>query len=327
MLSYVLLIIGCILAAGFYAGAETGAYRLNRIRLRHGARSGSRAARLLQGVVSDMEGFMCMTLAAHNTAVYGATALTTAVFATHFRTDLRAELASLLILSPLLLVVSEVLPKSIFQFASDRLMRWAGAPLWLTHKALWPVVKLLLGVVAFWRHLLGGRVPPARTVVTAQHLRFLLAEGAQEGVITPQQDLIVRNIMRMGSRPLRRVMIPRSQARMIPADASGEEALRLIEQYGHARLPVYEGSTENVVGVMRVLDYLTNGTRTPVRRLARQAVVLDADLRLDEAFRRLQEAGQMMGIVVDPRGRCLGIVTMADMVQDLLGTLGPTRTA
>jgi len=327
MSTYLLLILVCMLAAGFYAGAETGAYRLNRIRLRHRARSGSWTAALLERVVRDMEGFVCMTLAAHNVAVYGATAFTTALFAAQFRSELGAEVASLLALSPLLLVFCEVLPKSVFQLAADRLMNWAAVALWVTSLALWPVVRLLLGVVGFWRLVLGRRGAPVRSVVTAQHLRFLLAEGAQEGVITPQQDVMVRSIMRAANRPVRRIMIPRAQVQMIPAEARGEEALRLIQRAGRARLVVYQGSRENVVGVMRVLDYLEEGGGSPVRHFARQAVILDAGLGLDRALRRLQEAGQMMGIVVDRRGRCLGIVTIADLLQELLGSADSARAA
>ena len=107
-------------------------------------------------------------------------------------------------------------------------MRWSSPLLWLTNKVLWPVVTLLLGLVAFWRRLLGGRAEPRKTVVTAQYLGTLLSAGTQEGVITPQQDVIVRNILQLRGRPLREIMTPLSHVQMLPVDADPQEARREI---------------------------------------------------------------------------------------------------
>jgi len=317
----ILLIVLFTLIAGFFAGVESGAYRLNRIRLRQRIRAGSRAARLLQRTVADMEAFVCMTLAGTNGSVYAATMVCTALLRERFTTRLTAEFASMLILAPVLLIFAEILPKSLFQALPDFLMRWASPVLWTIRVALWPVSRLLVGIIVFWRWLLGGRTPARGPVVTSQYLSFFLAEGKQEGVITAQQDLMVRNIMQLGSRPVRRAMIPLARVRMISADASGAEALEQIAKHNQARLPVYEGARGNVIGILLVLDYLCNG-QEDVRKLIRPATFLHANLPLDDAFRTLQRAGQTMGMVVDARGRAVGIVTMGDLLQEILGTMG-----
>ena len=116
-------------------------------------------------------------------------------------------------------------------------------------------------------------------------------------------------------------MIPLARVRMVPHNAAAEEVRRLIAQHDHARLPVYEGGRSNVVGILLVLDYLCNGHGGDIREIVRPPTLLEANLPLDDAFRRLQQAGQTMGVVVDARNRAIGIVTMGDLLQEIFGTL------
>jgi CBS domain containing-hemolysin-like protein len=317
-----------IAVAAFYAAAETGAYRLNRIRLHGEAKRGRRTAKLTESVVADMERYVCTTLTAHNTAVYCGTvffaALVSQLIAHDFarQHDLMVELISTVTLAPVMLIIGEVIPKSVAQVLADPLMRWSSPLLWLTNKLLWPVVTLLLGLVAFWRRLLGGRAEPRKTVVTAQYLGSLLSAGTQEGIITPQQDVIVRNILQLRGRPVREIMTPMSHVQMVPVDADPQQARTEIARFTHARLPVFEGDRSNVVGSLRVLDYLCGDEGGDIRKLLHPPLLLNAETGVDEAFRRLQETAQSMAVVVGARDRAVGVITMDDLLQGVFSTLG-----
>jgi CBS domain containing-hemolysin-like protein len=313
-----------ILVAAFYAAAETGAYRLNRIRLHGDAKRGRRTAKLTESVVADMERYVCTTLTAHNTAVYCGTVFFTAPVARYLvrQHELVVELISTVTLAPAMLILGEVIPKSVAQVLADPLMRWSSPLLWLTNKALWPVVTLMLGLVAFWRRLLGGRAEPRKTVVTAQYLGTLLSAGTQEGLITPQQDMIVRNILQLRGRPVREIMTPLSHVQMLPVDADPQQARREIARFTHARLPVYEGDRSNVVGSLRVLDYLCGDEGGDIRKLLRPPLFLAAETGVDEAFRRLQETAQSMAVVAGAHDRAVGVITMDDLLQGVFSTLG-----
>jgi len=321
-----LLLIGLsILVAGFFAGVETGAYRLNRIRLRQGAESGAWSAILLHGLVGHMERFVCMTLTGTNIAVYAATVLCTSLLIPHFHNQLWAELAGTLMLAPVLLLAADVIPKSLFQVLSDPLMRWCSLPLWVADKLLYPVSALLLVMLSFWHRLLGGRADPHQTVVTAQFLSSQLAAGTQEGVITAQQDIVVRNIMQLGTHSVRRVMVPLERVSMLSLDAPREEVVRTMTENDHELYPVYEGGRDNIVGIVQVLDFVCEGSEAPLGNFANEPVFLKSDLTMDDAFRQLQGVGQTMGIVVDARGRGLGIVTVDDLLRELFSSLRPQR--
>ncbi len=325
MTGILLLIALSILLAGFFAGAETGAYRLNRIRLRQGAESGAWSAILLHGMVGHMERFVCTTLTGTNIAVYAATALCTSLLIPHFQNQLWAELGSTLILAPILLLLADVIPKSLFQVLSDPLMRWASLPLWIADKLLYPLSALLLVMLSFWHKLLGGRADPHQTVVTAQFLSSQLAAGTQDGVITAQQDIVVRNIMQLGTHSVRRVLVPLESVSMLSLDAPRDEVVRTMAENDHELYPVYEGGRESVVGIVQVLDFVCEGSDAPLGNFVTEPVFLRSDLTMDDAFRQLQEVDQTMGIVVDTRGRALGIVTVDDLLRELFSSLRPAR--
>ena len=204
-----------------------------------------------------MERFVCMTLTAHNAALYGATLFGTSLVKAYFpASDLAAELVSTVALAPVMLIFAEVIPKSLFQAFGDSLMRWSSPLLWLTDKLLFPVVALLLGMVAFWqsRARRPGRAAPHRRNSAVS--QFAAGGGTKEGVITPQQDVIVRNILELRHRPVRQIMTPMSHVQMLRVDMDARQARREIARFSHARLPVYEGNPSNVVGSLRMLDFL-----------------------------------------------------------------------
>lgn len=321
-----LLLIGLsILAAGFFSGTETGAYRLNRIRLRKGVESGSWTAWLLDGVVANMQRFVCVSIVGVNIAVYAATGLCTSLLIPRLKNELMADLAATLLLTPALLILADVIPKSLFQVLSDSLMRWCSLPLWVADKLLLPVTALLQMMLNFLHYALGGRADPRQTVVTAQFLSIQLAAGTQDGVISAQQDIVVRNIMQLGARGVRRVMVPLERAAMLSLDVPRDEAIRAMAAQDHEFFPVYEGTRENVIGIVQVLDFVCEGSQAPLGNFVTEPVFLKSDLTMDDAFRRLQQAKHTMGIVVDARGNALGIVTVDDLLRELFSSLRPQR--
>ena len=312
-----LIIMVWVLVAGFFAGTEIGAYRLNRVRLRHQVESGALLSRMLQHVVRHMERFVCMTLVAHNAAVYAASAVFTGVLLRRFEDAEGAEFAGTLVLAPVLLLFAEVLPKSIFHILPNRIMRWAAPVLWLTDTALYPISKLLLGVIGLWRRLVGASAAQGAQAFGAQHLHFLFEEGKSEGVITPQQDVMVKSILNLGNRQVRQSMVPLSHVRMVSVDAGRDEVTRTLKRHDHPRLPVYEGRRDNVVGILICLDYLGHEPMEPVATLMHEPTFLPHNARVDHAFRRMQRDGHTMAIVVDQRQRAIGIVTVDDLLQQM----------
>jgi len=309
-----------ILAAGFYAGAETGGYSINPIRLQYRNERGQRSAMRLSGLLNDMEAFVCTTLLGNNVCVYLATALCTAFVSRYVRPS-RAEIVSTLLLSPVLLMFAETIPKNLFHRHADGLMYFFSEVLAASQWLFWPVV-LMLKAISHVPNMLLGKNEAKEPSWTSQRLHYFLAEGTQEGVLSVYQNRMARNIMRLDTIRLRDVMVPISQVTMAPIDATPEELKRLAAEKGFSRLPVYEGERTHIVGVVTLLDFLwPEAENGHARSIAREPTCFHMDDAIDDALRRLQRKKQPMGIVLDGEDKAIGIVTIKDLVEEVVGEL------
>lgn len=316
MIFTIFLVVLGIVLAGFFNGSETGAYRVNRLRIQHEMEKGSVLARLTHSCIRDMARLVCTTLVASNIAVYFASMLVTGMIQPMFKSEVTADVVCTLVLSPVLLISSDVVPKSVYQVFPQPMMRWSSPLLWVAGKLLWPVATVLLWMVWFWQAAFGVRGSPHDMVITTQYLNSLLAAGAQEGTLSPQQDVMVRNVMQLGARRVRTIMVPLAELHVLPLNATAEAARKMMAQYDHEYFPVYHGARENVIGTVRALDFLCEGGELPP--LVRKPVYIPAGLSIDEAFRLLQQGGQYVGVVVDSHDRAVGLLTMDNLLRDVM---------
>jgi len=324
---WLFLILAFVLIAGFYSGTEMGAYCLNRIRLRERLGRKHTGARMLSAMLAEPETFVCTTLLGTNLGVYGATAVCTALWMRV--TDSYAEFLSTITLAPVVLVLTDVVPKSIFQAHCNSLMYYVVGLVRGTMWALWPVVWLLRGITRALTLLFPRSAPQALPALSIGRLRDFIDEGAQDGVLSPEQQEMAANIMGLEQIPLRRAMVPLGEATMVSADSTREEVRRMALYRGHSRVPVYEGRRDHVTGLLVVLDVLCEtaeaneaAERAGIRPLVRPATRLHADMPVDDALFALQRRRQAMGIVVaGDETRAIGIVTVTDLLGEIVGRL------
>lgn len=318
MIWLILLALLCVAAQGFFSGSEIGAYRLNRIRLRHRAEAGDPRAHALAKLLRRPQEFVCMTLAGTNVSVYGASAIATALFVPV--AGRYAEVVATLALAPVLLVFAEVLPKSIFHSYPNRIMFALRWPLVLAHYALWPATWVLVQVAGAIDRLAGA--PPEKGwELSLRRLFDFFAEGAREGVLTREQNAMAQNVMKFSETPVSRVMIPLDKVALVPTGIAPQGLRVLLVERDHTRLPVYEGERGRLAGVLNVLDYLCAEGDPPLGEVVRPLAEVPAEATVGDAFASLQERRQVMAAVADADGRALGIVTMKDLVEEVVGEI------
>ena len=150
-------------------------------------------------------------------------------------------------------------------------------------------------------------------------MKYLLMESTEEGVLTPYQNVIAENILSLRDLRVRSVMIPLSRVAAVEEEAGKERVLELVRRYNFSRFPVYREQKWRVVGVINVLDAL--GEEFSVRGSVRDAPVLSPWDTVASALHELRVAKQPMGIVSDGTGRAVGLVTMKDLVEEIVGEL------
>ena len=317
-----------VLASGFFSGNETGAYRLNRVRLHLAEQKGRPEAKLLVRMLSDMRGQICVMLIGTNLSVYVATLLATRLWQSAAALDagpLYGETMATLTLTPLLFVFAELVPKDIFNTHADRLVYRSARLLWLANVVFrsLALVAVLKGVSSLWTALTRGRRQsdpfPARA-----RLRSILRDSAAEGVVTPYQNELVEKIMNLRSVSVRQAMIPAAKVACLRQGASNAEFRELVGSCPYSRLPVLQTGGHQVTGIVRVNDILQQvafDEQLDLDRFVRETLEMSPSMTVTQAIFAMQKSRAAMAIVRNPRGQYIGILTLKDLVEEIVGEL------
>ena len=298
--------------AGFYAGAETGVYSVNRLRLRLRADRGKRAAKLLERLLGDPIGFVCMTLIGQNTAIYVVTSVVTALMS-EFVTEHYAGLAATAAMALPLFALAEVTPKTLFRSIPGVLMYRAGPVLWVSRVVFAPLIAVLKLAAWVWRWLFGAPETNAAKIASGASLQYLLAEGLPGVKVSDYQRFIATRVLGLSKRPVRNCMVPWRKVATVIEGASESELAAQARATGHCRLVVIdeEGAP---IGTQSLFDGCF-GTEelTPPKTVRADRTVL-------EVLHELQRERVSMALVCD-NGRPAGVVTMKDLIEEIVGDL------
>jgi CBS domain containing-hemolysin-like protein len=315
-----LLIALFVMLEGFFSGSETGFYSLNKIRLRFRAENGWPGAALLKRLSASPQVAISSMLVGTNLTVY----VSTTLCARNLRANgiPGADFYSSLIMPPVLLICAEIIPKFLFQRRADTLMYRTAPVLRFCQILFYPLLLVLRGIWWSVRRML--RRPPVSgaEMFTPEKFHFVLRESTNIGVLSPYQRKMAANVFRVKSMGLSAAMVPLEKVVMIEAQAQPRELRRVLEKHRYNRLPVSSGSPEDVVGVVNVIDLLARDEPwQKVRELSRDLIRLSADLSVAEALYSLQRARQQMALVIGEDDRPTGIVTVKDLVEEIVGEL------
>ncbi len=317
---YILLFVGLFFSF-IYAATETGFYCLNRIRLRYREERGWWTAKIINRMLNDPHGMVCTVLIGNNVANYIAAATFTYIISVRVSHG-RAELLATLMLAPVILIFCEILPKSIFQRHADYFLYKVAPIADISYKVFSPLV-FLLRVISRLPHLfLKGVEVKESPFFSPQRLRYFLDEGAAEGAVSVYQNTMARNIMALGTTAVQKVMIPLEEVTMAPATVGPQSLRDLAGDKKFSRIPIYDRERTRIIGVVVIIEFLMNEKHQGnIREFVRTVTHIDAETPVDDALLKLRHARQRMGIVTDGDGKAVGIITIKDLVEEIVGEL------
>jgi putative hemolysin len=305
----------CVLMEALFSGAEIGFYSVNRLRLRSRLEADWPGARVLLALLDRPDTTMMTTLVGTNLMVYAATAVATEALG-HWR---HAELWATLMMTPIIFLFGEMIPKEIFHRRADSLMYRLAGPIDAFRVLVWPVTAVLRGLAVLitrQRHV--GRRP----VLSRAALTEWIAEGRREGVLSDYQQVLSSNVMGLLKKKTLASMIPWDRVKTVRGELAGAALRRDLSEAVHSRLPVCSGPEQKVVGILHVLDYIrSQGQGLTAADLARKAVRVKQHDGVHVALVALQRARQQMALVTDANDRPIGIVTVKDLVEEIVGEL------
>jgi putative hemolysin len=326
----ILVIVFSVIFAGLFAGAETGIYRLSRLRLRLGIEKKRLSFIILGKSLRDSSALLISMLIGTNLAYYLTTSIVTFLLLSKLQAEHTAELFATLITAPLLFVFSELIPKNIFFYRSDILMPCVAPILFLFKTLLtWcgmvPVLKFVSRIFA----QLTGSPRPSETAITAvrqSHIRTVLRETREEGFLSPVQTDIMNRLASISHLSVKSVMTPIGKAQTVDSNSDNSTLLRKLKKSAFTRLPVYEHHPANIVGFLNIYDCLSSPEQfTDLHDFIKPIRRFDADTVVTEAINIMQSENQKIVLITRVghagRERPIGIVTMKDLVEELLGEL------
>ena len=324
------VVVFFVILAGFFSGAETGIYQLSRLRLRLGVEKKKLPFVALGKAMRDGPSLLLSTLIGTSLAHYFATSIVTLMLQNRVQVEHTAELFATLIIAPTLFVFSELIPKNLFFYRADALMPALGPFLFAFQKLLTlsGIVPLLKFITRLFARLTGTR-PSAMAVISdarEHHIDAILRETREEGFLSPIQTDIMNRIVTVPNIRIRSVMTPINKVRMVPRDSDRAALLDMLKKHAFTRLLVYESRPDNIVGFVNIYEVLSSsgsftdlgGYLKPIQRLSPDTTVFETiDIMRREKLQivLVTRAGHL------GRAKPLGIVTMKDVVEELLGEL------
>jgi putative hemolysin len=317
---YVWGISAAMLVTALLSASEMAFIAANRVRVRHLAENGNHtAARYLEAFRRPER---MLSAAMMGVTVAHITASSLATWALLPVAGGWAAAFATIILVPLMLVFGEVIPKAV---ASE----WATALILRLYRVLeiaatilspvtWGARVLVTGVLV----ALGLRTSGARQFVSREELKLLLQLEPEEADVTSSEAEMIDKIFDLGDTAVREVMVPLVDVAALPETAAPDEAVQLMQERGFSRIPVFTDRVINVVGVVTAMDLLRRGADAPdLKSLMRPATYVPETKRIDDLLREMQKARLQMAVVIDEYGGAVGIVTVEDIVEQVVGEI------
>ncbi len=318
-----LIALGFIMGA-FFSGAETALVSINWIRLDHWLEKGRGSAKVLERFVADPHRMLGTTLVGTNIAVVMTSSLVSWRFARVFPdwSGGLVGLVSILIVTPALLVFGEVIPKVIGRRHSDAITLKVVHPLRMFYYLLSPLILVTTGMAGLLLRPFGIRAQEWRSRLTKDQLRLLLtSEGERAGAVDEQETRLISGIFEFGLTTIGEVMVPRTDIVGVSPDSTVGEAVELVRAHGYSRLPVVSPDRDHIEGMVHSRDLLGMPRDTGIADLVRAVPYMPETKTCDDLFRELQARRQHMVAVADEHGSLAGIVTLEDLLEELVGEI------
>jgi putative hemolysin len=328
---YLVLLILCLLLSAFFSSSETAFISLQRIRIEHLVDTKVRGAKLVARMVERPEKLLSTILLGNNFVNIAATALAT-FLAMRIWGEQWGILIATIGLTIILLVFCETTPKTIATQHAERLSLIFAQPIKALSWLLTPFVVALSWIASGFSKLFGG-VPVPKSLASEEEIRTMISVGHKEGTVEEEEAEMLHKVFEFGNRPVREVMVPRTEVVWVTKGTKLADFLGLYAQSPLSRFPVYDDNMDNVVGILSVKDIVmaqAKGTfdgEGTIDDLIRPAYFAPETKRVSELFAEMRDKNYRMTVVVDEFGGTAGIVSLSGLMEEIVGPVGDELAA
>ncbi len=319
-LLHLLVLVVLIVLSAFFSGSETALMALDKLRLKYLVQKKRPGADHLEKILEHPDRLLGAILVGNNLANIAAS-----VFATTFFVQLygdQGELLTILVLTPVLLILSEISPKTYAAQYPEKVSFLVLRPILAVMWLLSPVVWLVTRASRLLTHFIRGE--EKRPIISEEEIRSIISVGEETGVVAREQRLMLHGIFELTQTRVRDVMIPRTEVVGLEVSAGFGEVLGLVQQAHHSRFPVYDENLDNVVGIIHskdILNFVGSPEVFSLREIARPPYFVPESKRIGTLLQSFRRKRIHLAVVVDEYGGVEGIVTLEDIVEEIVGEI------
>jgi CBS domain containing-hemolysin-like protein len=316
------VILAFLVLKAFFSGSEIAMVNSDKLKLRHRAKQGDRGAGLVLRLFKTPDVILGTTLVGTNVATVTISTLGALICIDYFGES--GDLISVLLLTPFLLIFGEIVPKSIFQQKADTIVGYIIYGLRFFSYAFYPVIFIFSRIARFAARLVGGGSVRDNMFITREELRVLLDIAETGAGVSRIDRKSIRRIIRFADTTVGEAMIPLADVVGFNETRSLVQAVKTVMKHGYNRLPIYQGNITNVQGVLTLSTWDLMDEEIADKAIAdylQPPLYLSPKQTIDQTLPLLQERKDHMGIVVDEFGSAIGILTMEDVFEEVVGEI------
>lgn len=335
----IILILALMFLNGFFAMAEMALVSVRRTRIKQLVEEGVARALTVQKLLEDPTRFLAtvqigVTLIGFFASAAGAVTLARPLAGQLSRTGIPliadnamgiAVVLVTLVIAYISLVIGEISPKSLALQYAERIALVTSGPIMFLSYVVSPIVRLMTWTSNILVRPFGGTASFSPPILTEEELKMLVEAGEEEGVLEEEEKEMIHSIFEFTDTVVRKVMVPRIDMDAIEVNSTVDELMEVITNAGHSRIPIYEETIDNIVGIVHAKDLLRalheNGHKVTVKELMHPPYVIPENKMVDELLSEFKKSKIQMAIVVDEYGGTAGLVTIEDLLEEIVGDI------
>lgn len=332
MIGYILIILFMILLSAFFSGSEISFNASNKLRLKKSAEEGSAASSLAYKMSENFTEALSAILIGNNLANIAASTAATLIMTRVMASaklddgvkDTIVTVVSTVVMTLLILIFGEITPKVIAKQHADKLVTVVAYPTKVIWFILFPIVKLVMLIVNLLRKL-WGRDSDGEPTVTESELSTLIETVEEEGVINEDKSEMLRSAIEFHDTAIAEIMTPRTSLVAIDISDGFAEAAKIIDGSTFSRIPVYEDSIDNIIGILSLNRYyreaVDKGGEFDLREILIKPLFLHKSMKLPAALDTMRKKQSHIAVVTDEFGGTMGVITLEDVLEEIVGEI------
>ena len=320
MVGYITIAIICVLFSSYFSATETAFSTLNRIRIKNMAEKGNKKAALVLKLSDNYDSLISAILIGNNIVNILASSMGALIFGTFIKNQDIASAVNTAALTVIILFFGEITPKTMAKNIPEKFALISAPIINVVRVILFPLILIFNS----WQKLIGKITKqPDDQGMTEEELISIIEEAEEDGDIDKEESDLIKSAIEFGDLEVGDIFTPRIDITALPVNATKEEVAKTFSESGYSRLPVYDGDIDNVVGILYYKDFYTVAYKTnvPLSEIIKPVIYVATTQHVNDLMKELQEKQLHMAVVTDEFGSTAGIVTLEDILEEIVGEI------